>query len=83
MDECRASDEVLRVLRERGGRWAAYQNADLGHPDVGRLQFLKVGPDCTFDTPPAQAPDSNTLGFGWRYWYVGMVDLGDGTIKKP
>ena len=29
-------------------RWAAFQNHDLGHPDLGHLQFLAVGPQNTF-----------------------------------
>jgi hypothetical protein len=64
---------------EPGQRWAAYQNHDLGHPDIGRLAFLKVGPGCTFPTPPERRPDTPDL-IGWRYLHVGFVDLASGVV---
>jgi hypothetical protein len=66
---------ALATMRERGGTWAAYRNEDLGHSQVGHLQFLKVGMDCTYAAAPEQHPQN------WRYRLVGMVDLGAGTIK--
>lgn len=60
-------------------RWAAYQNHDLGSPDVGHLQFLAIGPQNTFKEAPGRMPDSH-LGIGWRYQHVGWVDLDEGKI---
>lgn len=79
-DGCKVSDAVLRELRSRGGRWAAYQNQDLSSLGRGALQYLRVGEGCTFSEPPDQAPDG-PAGLGWRHRYIGMVDLQDGAIK--
>ena len=76
---------ALQAMRERarpGTRWAAYQNADLGHPDCGRLQFLMVGDGCTFANAPERAPDTRDCGLGWRYVHVGFVDLDNGTVVR-
>ena len=62
--------------------WHAYQSHDLGHYNIGHLQFLAVGPGCTFKEPPRSAPDSNTSGFGWRYVHVGHVNLATGAIEE-
>lgn len=71
--------EALEQMNERGGTWAAYENMDMSSRHVGHLQFLKVGCGCTFDTPPSQMPD-NTYGVGWRYRYIGYVNLNTGEI---
>lgn len=73
------SPEALKQMRERGGNWAAYENHDLGHPDLGHLRFLKYGPDCTLKEPPARYPDTSE-GIGWRYVYIGTVNLESGEI---
>lgn len=73
--------ESLAQLRNGGGTWAVYQNHDLGHSEVGRLQFLKVGDGCTFATAPARMPDSH-LGIGWRYLLVGYARLSDGAVVE-
>ena len=64
-----------------GTTWAAYQNHDMGHPNIGRLQFLAVGPSCTFKTPPRNSPDTPS-GLGWRYLHVGTVNLATGEIEE-
>jgi len=74
-------DEALAQMRERGGSWAAYQNVDMGHSQLGHLQFIKYGPGCTFATPPPKCPDT-AVGFGWRYTFVGVVDLATGNIVE-
>lgn len=74
--------EALKTMRERGGRWAAYQNHALDHVDVGRLQFLQYGPECTFKKPPERAPDTASCGMGWRYLHVGFVDLTTGDVVQ-
>lgn len=78
--QAKAEPEALRQMQERGGTWAAYQNADLSSADVGRLQFLKVGPDCTHKEPPTRMPDTPACGPGWRYPFAGMVDLETGEV---
>lgn len=55
-------------------RWAAYQNHELGHPHLGSLRFLAIGPNQTFGVPPVRYPDTQ-YGIGWRYLFVGWVDL--------
>ena len=75
--------DTLAQMRARplldGQRWAAYQNHDLGHPDIGRMAFLKVGPGCTFTEAPERRPDTSDM-IGWRYLHVGYVNLDTGLI---
>ena len=71
----------LRDLGDRGQRWYAYQNHDLGSREIGRLRFLKVGPDCTFRVPPDRYPDTPEV-IGWRYLLVGIVNLETGKIEE-
>jgi len=61
--------EAADIMKERGGDWYAYRNADLGHPEIGRLQFLQCGEGCTYEDPPKQMPDTS-VGLGWRYTLV-------------
>ena len=85
-DETRTEDflaidpEALATMRERGKGWAVYQNMDMGHPDLGRLQFLQYGEGCTHVTPPSRCPDTH-VGSGWRYCYIGLVHLETGTVE--
>lgn len=72
--------EALQQMKDRGGSWAAYENKALDSSNCGHLQFLKVGEGCTFPTPPTMYPTDNKHGMGWRYHYVGMVDLTNGEI---
>lgn len=73
--------EALQQMRERGGQWAAYENHDLGHPELGHLQFLKFGPGCTFEKAPERMPDTQTH-INWRYVRVGPVNLETGEIEE-
>ncbi len=74
-------EEALETMRDRGGRWAAYQNVDLGHPQIGHLRFLQFGgPESTFKVPPERHPDTPQV-IGWRYYYVGEVNLTTGKIE--
>jgi len=73
--------EALQQMRERGGQWAAYENHDLGHPELGHLQFLKFGPGCTFEKAPERMPDTQTQ-INWRYILVGTVNLETGQIEE-
>jgi len=78
-EEPDVGEEALAAMRKRGGTWAAYQNMDMGHPDLGGVRCLKIGPDCTFHGPPDRMPDTQH-GIGWRYLHVGWVDLETGMI---
>lgn len=62
-----------------GTKWVAYQNHDLGHPDLGHLKFLAVGPLNTIHTAPDRLPDMERE-LNWRYVLVGYVDLESGEI---
>ena len=76
-----ASKEALETMQSIGGQWFAYQNVDLGHPELGHLTFLKCGKDCTFPIPPKVHPDTNKA-IMWRYHLIGEVDLGTGTVTS-
>lgn len=78
----RAGELGLLRMRSTGGTWAAYENQDLGHHDIGHMKFLKVGETCTFKTPPNFLPDTKE-DINWRYCYIGMVDLETGEIHPP
>lgn len=85
MDEARADEEALAIMRERARentRWAAYQNVALDSRNCGHVQFLHVGNGCTFAEPPAQYPLDNEHGMGWRYRFIGYVDLATGLVVK-
>jgi hypothetical protein len=69
------SREPYQLMQERGGRWAAYQNADItARERAGHLQFLKFGEGCTFYTPPPTYPKP-TITEGTNYLLVGEVDF--------
>jgi len=72
----------LDRMRGLGGDWAVYQNHDVGHRNLGHLSFIKYGPGCTHRVPPNQHPDTPKM-FGWRYLFVGYVDLHEGKIHSP
>lgn len=59
----KADPETLEIIRSSpynfpDTRWAVYQNHDLGHPELGRLTFLAVGPRNTCKTAPERMPDT-------------------------
>jgi hypothetical protein len=74
--------EALAQMKERGGTWAAYENKALDSVNAGHLQFLKVGPGCTYAVGPEQYPMDNANGMGWRYRFVGMVNLEKGEVMR-
>lgn len=78
-DAAQISEDALEQMKSQGGDWYAYQNHDMGHPYLGHLQFLQVGPECTYKKPPGQYPDTQQ-GIGWRYLLVGKVDLEAGKV---
>lgn len=75
-------EDALLFMRNQGGTWAAYQNVDLSSRMIGTLRLMKVGPGCTFETPPERMPDSPKLGPGWQYYFVGFADLEAGEIRQ-
>lgn len=80
-DQDTIDPEALYYMRQSKGDWYAYRNEDLGHPECGRLSFLKCGPGCTHKKPPVQSPDTDHIGPGWRYRLHGKVNVKDGTIE--
>jgi hypothetical protein len=62
-------------------RWAAFQNHALDSINCGYMQFLAIGPDNTFKTPPARMPDTK-ISLGWKYLFIGWIDLSTGEIQK-
>lgn len=80
MDDLEINPESLMQMRERNGNWAAYQNRSLDSALAGHLQFLRYGQDCTHKEPPKSYPVDNHCGFGWRYLFIGTVDLESGKV---
>lgn len=78
----RPGNVALEHMRKRGGTWAAFQNCNLGHYDLGRLAFLQYGPTCGYPVPPPRYPDCAVIGVGWRYLHVGYVNLTSGEIEE-
>ncbi len=74
--------ETLAVLRQRGGKWAAYQNVGMDSANLGHIQFLKFGLGCTYSAPPEQYLADTAAGAGWRYRHVGFVDVAGGLIVE-
>jgi len=64
-----------------GTRWAAYQNQALDSASAGHLQFLAIGPENTYQEAPEQMPDTQH-GMGWKYRFVGWVDLETGEVSE-
>lgn len=84
--DAQPDEEALKGMRESeynfpDTRWAAYQNRELGHYEQGWLRFLAVGPRNTAKVAPQIYPDTH-LGLGWRYVFVGYVDLTTGRIVE-
>jgi len=79
--------EALEAMRSspynhENTEWAAYQNHALDSANCGHLQFLAVGPDNTCKEAPEKYPADTSSGMGWRYLFVGWVDLETGEIKE-
>jgi hypothetical protein len=75
------AEDALALMKERGGKWAAYQNVAMDSANCGHLQFLKYGDGCTYGKPPEIYPSDTDHGMGWRYRLVGSVDLETGDIE--
>lgn len=76
--------ETLAAMRARvrpNTKWAAYQNITLDSSLLGHVQFLMFGEGCTHTAHPEQMPDT-AFGLGWKYRFIGLVDLDTGTIVK-
>ena len=84
MEKLKAEVEALEQMLAQcpGARWACYQNMALDSANCGHLQFLAVGKEQTFKQAPTQYPQDNKNGMGWRYRFVGWVDLASGEVVK-
>ena len=71
--------DIFVTMHNRGGRWAVYQNHDLGHSQLGHLCCLRFGEGCTYALPPARYPDTPER-IGWRYQLVGEMDFKTGEV---
>lgn len=80
MDDHEIGPKALEQMRERGGTWAVYQNQALDSKLAGHLQFLKYGLLCTYLEPPNSYPADTQCGPGWRYLFIGTVDLESGKV---
>lgn len=83
LGDVKPDPEVMTILRERlqpGQRWAAFQNHAMDSAGLGHLQFLKVGPGCTYEQAPPRMPDTSTE-INWRYLHVGFVNMDTGAIE--
>lgn len=84
--ELKAEPEALKQMKDSpynhgDTRWAAYQNQAMDSTSAGHLQFLAVGPKNTFKEPPKQYPDTG-YGAGWKYQFVGWVNLETGDVSN-
>jgi hypothetical protein len=52
---------------DEGSSVAVYKNVDLGHYELGRMAFLKVGKKATYKKAPERMPDSPAMPIAWRY----------------
>jgi hypothetical protein len=75
-----ADEAAIQQMRDRGGKWAAYQNVALDSANAGHLQFLQYGDGCTYKKPPHKYPKDTMHGMGWRYLFAGFVNLDTGNV---
>ena len=87
LEEARPSDDALAQMRARGGDWFAYLDGLIEAPRRNGLiadgrvtRYLKCGPGCTFETPPATHPDLDGQIL-WRYCLIGQVNLTTGVVE--
>lgn len=76
--------DALASMKAQGAattRWAVYRNMAMDSSTLGHLQFLAIGPDNTLKQPPPRYPDSH-LGLGWKYLFVGWINLETGEVEK-
>lgn len=67
------SVKLIKEWTDRGDGCAVYRNEDIGHPEMGRLQFVSYGSAAAFletDRPPWRLPDT-TDQINWRYVLIG------------
>ena len=72
--------EALAMMRERGGKWAAYQNQALDSAACGHMAFLQVGEDRTHKIAPETYPGA--IPVAWAYRLIGFVTLATGRVEK-
>jgi len=84
MDVSDIALEKMRAATEKDPamRWGAYRNEAFDSATFGHLQFLAVGPNNTYKDPPKQYPADTTSGMGWRYLFLGWVDLKTGEVDE-
>lgn len=79
----KAELEALEMMLKHGvlpgQAWHAYENKDLGSPQVGHLKFVKCGVACTLLTPPESYPH-DSMSQGRMYRHIGTVDMVTGEI---
>ena len=73
---------MLRSMRERvvgrDARWAAYRNLALDSMTLGEFRFLAVGPEATYKEAPPSFPGAD----GWKYRFMGWVNLETGEVEE-
>jgi len=81
----RVGDVMIDLMKASGSnhkttRWAAYQNQAMDSASHGHLQFLAIGPHNTYQVPPTAYPVDTSHGLGWKYRFIGYVDMETGEI---
>ena len=74
MDKIKVSPSAQEVFAKwiaRGDLIGVFENADFGHPDLGRQVFVPVHPPEREKFIPHKTclPDSPKIGLGWRYLF--------------
>jgi hypothetical protein len=62
--------EALKIMREHGGKWAAYS----AHRTSGSLQFVPFGNGTQYDSPPVMIIDDE-YALSYKLWLVGPVNV--------
>jgi len=58
---------------DKGSAVAVYKNVDLGHPELGRVAFMRVGGKATIKTAPQRMPDSKKIPIAFRYYLQKVI----------
>ena len=66
---------IIQKWLDRGDGCAVYENAELGHSELGHRQFVSFGSPAAqleTDTPPQTLPDIGNK-INWRYQLIGVL----------
>lgn len=77
-EEMAETDRIISGWLQRNDEVLVYQNAELGHPELGHVVLISYGssfaslPRKTYERPPTTLPDFPGK-INWRYTLIGIV----------